>query len=144
MTSIYFFQNSVIILIKAIVKFEIGYKAIYAKTDRNDFYHIPENLKAYGEQIPGKEDWTLGFPNIRHFVQHRESDRANRRVLRRIGSLSVVEVPPQLMMGDVAHVIRNAKLSKALGSDGTSMVMLNLSLATHIVIETWKMGWVCF
>ena len=58
-------------------------------------------------------------------------------------------------MGDVANVIRNAKSSKALGPDGISMVMLkqldtsgveyltkilNLSPATHIVPETWKMG----
>ncbi|XP_058982740.1 probable RNA-directed DNA polymerase from transposon BS isoform X1 [Musca domestica] len=91
----------------------------------------------------------------RQFVEHPESDRAKRRVLRRIRSLPAEEEPPQFTMGDVANVIRNAKSSKALGPDGISMVMLkqldtpgveyltkvlNLSLATHIVPEIWKMG----
>ena len=60
----------------------------------------------------------------RQFVEHPESDRAKRRVLRRIRSLPAEEEPPQFTMGDVANVIRNAKSSKALGPDGISMVML--------------------
>ena len=91
----------------------------------------------------------------RQFVEHPESDRAKRRVLRRIRSLPAEEVPPQFTMGDVAYVIRNAKSSKALGPDGISMCMLkqldepgveyltnvlNLSIATHVVPEAWTMG----
>ncbi|XP_073830575.1 uncharacterized protein [Musca autumnalis] len=60
----------------------------------------------------------------RLFVEHPESDRAKRRVLRRIRSLPAEDEPPQFTMDDVANAIRNAKSSKALGPDGISMVML--------------------
>ncbi|XP_073842224.1 uncharacterized protein [Musca autumnalis] len=60
----------------------------------------------------------------RQFVEHPESDRAKRRVLRRIRSLPAEDEPPQFTMDDVANAIRNAKSSKALGPDGISMVML--------------------
>ncbi|XP_073831662.1 uncharacterized protein [Musca autumnalis] len=91
----------------------------------------------------------------RQFVEHPESDRAKRRVLRRIRSLPAVDEPPHFTMDDVANAIRNAKSSKALGPDGISMVMLkqldepgveyltkvfNMSLATLVVPEVWKMG----
>ena len=58
------------------------------------------------------------------FKEHPDSDKAKRKVLRKIRSLRVEEAPPQFTVREVADVIHSAKLSKALGPDGISMLML--------------------
>lgn len=91
----------------------------------------------------------------RQFIEHPERDKAKRSIVRKLHDLRVTDEPHAFTSTEVAEAINRAKPSKALGPDGISMLMLkqldapgveyltnvlNLSIATLIIPEVWKMG----